>query len=190
MNEFLTIISSGAFAALVTGVLNVRNTNKTVHAQVVAKARHDWIQEVRNLMSEYLSEIEDIKYNINREYQTNENSFSIPVINQNNNKFKSLSILKNKISLQFGQTKTYRTWWFFEKTKKDKDNIHFNELMDKVNNDMESYINLVFKLINNESVSKKDMDLAYDKVTMSLYLLNDETSNYLKSEWYKTKKMK
>ena len=32
------------------------------------------------------------------------------------------------------------------------------------------------------------MDLAYDKVTMSLYLLNDETSNYLKSEWYKTKK--
>ena len=71
--------------------------------------------------------------------------------------------------------------------KKDKDNIHFNELMDKVNNDMESYINLVFKLINNESVSKKDMDLAYDKVTMSLYLLNDETSNYLKSEWYKTK---
>ena len=74
----------------------------------------------------------------------------------------------------------------FEK-QKDKDNIHFNELMDKVNNDMESYINLVFKLINNESVSKKDMDLAYDKVTMSLYLLNDETSNYLKSEWYKTK---
>ena len=27
--------------------------------------------------------------------------------------------------------------------KKDEDNIHFNELMDKVNNDMESYINLV-----------------------------------------------
>ena len=43
----------------------------------------------------------------------------------------------------------------FRKNKKDKDNIHFNELMDKVNNDMESYINLVFKLINNESVSKK-----------------------------------
>lgn len=34
------------------------------------------------------------------------------------------------------------------------------------------------------------MDLAYDKVTMNLYLLSGEASNYLKSEWYKTKKMK
>ena len=119
MNEFLTIVSSGAFAALVTGVLNVRNTNKTVHAQVVAKARHDWIQEVRNLMSEYLSEIEDIKYNINREYQTNENSFSIPVINQNNNKFKSLSILKIKFLCTLAKLRHIEHGGF-RKTKKIK----------------------------------------------------------------------
>ncbi|WP_210123025.1 MULTISPECIES: hypothetical protein [unclassified Staphylococcus] len=190
MNEFINVLISGLVAAIVTGVLNVWNTNKTIHAQVVSKARHEWIQEVRNLISEYISEIEHLKYNINMEYQTNGNKFSLPIINQSNKKFKSLTILKNKIFLHFGQTKTYRTWYLKKVTKNDEDNIHFNKLVDNVNDNMESYINLVFELINSRSVSEKEMDLAYDKVTMDLSLLNGEASNYLKSEWYKTKKMK
>ncbi|MGW7910387.1 hypothetical protein [Staphylococcus xylosus] len=50
-----TILTSAVISALVGGFFNIITTKKTIKSQVVSKARHEWIQEVRNLVSEYLS---------------------------------------------------------------------------------------------------------------------------------------
>ncbi|UVJ06534.1 hypothetical protein [Staphylococcus aureus] len=53
---FFTILGSGAFSVLVTYLLNIGFNNKKLNAEIVSKARIEWIDKFRDLSSNYLYE--------------------------------------------------------------------------------------------------------------------------------------
>lgn len=193
MNNFIiSMLSSSLVAAIFTGLLNIKNTNKTIHAQVVAKARHEWIQEVRNLVSEYMSEITHIKLSIDKELQDDNSKINLPTLNQAAKRLNDLEIHKYKIILHFGESKTYRDWKkLWKKTViTDETNKKYNKNYEDIEKNISEYIELAKKLQKNKKIESESIQDIQKKIELSILSLNKATSNYLKTEWYKTKKMK
>ncbi|MCO4332500.1 hypothetical protein [Staphylococcus hyicus] len=193
MNTIIaSIISSSVIASIVTGLLSYRNTNKTIHAQIVANARHQWIQEVRSLSSEYITIVGNIATLIEKENERNFDNFSESVLNECHDLLRDLLKIKNKISLYFGTNKTYEKGYIKTKTvhELDQENIEINDVIEQTYDNVKEFIESINKEIQKGKVNHKQINDSCDVIVLDLYMFQGSISSYLKSEWYKTKKMK
>lgn len=181
---FYTALGSGAFSSLVTYSLNRGFNNKKLHAEIVSKARIDWINEFRELSSNYLYEahraIEEriLKNEFGKYYENScddsddEKRYS-EKYKQHNEKFNEH--VKN-MSKYFIQLSLYLPEKFQEKSQKEhekiKDDAKF--LSDKIG-DIE------------EDLTKEDLEELQKE---NMKKLADYIGQYLKQEWDIAKKKK
>lgn len=187
-----TILTSAVISALVGGSFNIITTKKTIKSQVVSKARHEWIQEVRNLVSEYLSKTYNfyilIILNVDNETMIlNEKDYKI--LQDKQLEIQKLSV---KIRLFFGEYK-------YTKTGEEKDslNIEYNSKIKKIER-LTDEIETIFRERNSKvEESEEETKETRERVIklrkeLDLYIENvtEYTSKYLKTEWEKTKNNK
>ena len=188
MYEFINVLISGLVAAIVTGVWNIRNTNKTVHAQVVSKARHEWIQEVRKLVSDYITDTTVILNDIKDSYSEQNEYISKRDVKRIDRMTKNIENKSNQIILFFGERKTIKKNGS-KTTVEDKDNQKYNKVVKNVKENIYTMIESAHK-ISEKNYDKTDL---YNITTLrdeTKTLIKDivaNTSEYLKTEWYNTK---
>ena len=191
MYEFINVLISGLVAAIVTGVWNIRNTNKTVHAQVVSKARHEWIQEVRKLVSDYITDTTVILNDIKDSYSEQNEYISKRDVKRIDRMTKNIENKSNQIILFFGERKTIKKNGS-KTTVEDKDNQKYNKGVKNVKENIYTMIESAHK-ISEKNYDKTDL---YNITTLrdeTKTLIKDivaNTSEYLKTEWYNTKEGK
>lgn len=149
-----------AIAAVAAFVINSRIANKTAkanfEANIVAKSRIEWIQEVRKKSAEFIASCYDLLEFL--ELQKNEDSES-----NNENSEEKKARLKNEVQ----KNGTLLTLYFGPDSSKNNDLI---TLMIK---------DLVKKLTNKEGFSSSHSTLIEDQ----LFMLKDFLRIYFKAEW-------
>ncbi|MGO3049771.1 MAG: hypothetical protein ACTIDZ_06980 [Staphylococcus sp.] len=191
MYEFINILISGLVAAIVTGVWNIRNTNKTVHAQVVSKARHEWIQEVRKLVSDYITDTTVILNDIKDSYSEQDEYISKRDVKRIDSMTKNIENKSNQIILFFGERKTIKKNGS-ETTVEDKVNQKYNKVVKNVKENIYTMIESAHK-ISEKNYDKTDLHNITTLRDETKTLIKDivaNTSEYLKTEWYNTKEGK
>lgn len=177
----ITILGSGGFTAIISYFINRRFNNKKLHAEIISKARIDWINEFRELSSKYLYEgfrsIEEGKTIC----QIDENLETIPrgtdkrgkIENDLNNTFLKYNEHINNMTKYSIQIRLYLP---------ERPNNINQEEHEKIKDDIQ-----ILSVELNHAIKKRDVELFKTIQQVDMQNLVDYISKYLKKEWDRAK---
>ncbi len=176
-----TILGSSTISTVITYFLNRRFNNKKLHAEIVSKARIDWINEFRNLSSKYLYEvyrsIELKKIEIEAQnYMLHSKNASVEYLRYRK-KSEEYSKLYNESFSNMTKASIQLRLYLPKRTRSSEQIEHKNikEKIDFINNEL----NKVEDKTNNHILETLEKD--------TLLKLTDYIARYLKTEWEKAK---
>ncbi|BFL78688.1 hypothetical protein PXW92_03705 [Staphylococcus hominis] len=177
----LTILGSGSFSTVVTYLINRGFNNKKLHAEIISKARIDWINEFRSLSSSYLYEayktvglgLEFWKYD-DELNKLDENTEQFREIKE---KYENTIEEYNKQAGKMIETYIQMRLYLPKRNGRP---------MQKEHKRIVGYIDLLHKNITS-AVKNKELDKIKKIKSRRLRFLTDYISKYLKQEWDKAK---
>ena len=192
MNWLIVILTSTVVSAAVSVTGSWIIQNKKIHAEIVSKARHQWIQEVRALLSEYITELGYLNKEVGFILDDEDEKFTMPFANKIKNPVKKINTLCNKIILYFGEVKIVN-----DEEIEDKNNVSFNNKITELNEIVNKLHHVCME--NGKFFQENEYNPSEDNEKISNYNeqienqvneLIKESSKYIKTEWYNTKKQK
>lgn len=184
----LSVLSSSVIASIIssvlTFVLNYKFNNKKLHAEIISKARIDWINEFRSLSSSYLYEayktvglgLEFWKYR-DELNELDENTEQFIEVNE---KYENTIEEYNKQAGKMIETYIQMRLYLPKRNGRPVQNEHKRII---------GYIGLLHKTIT-QAVINKELDKIKKIKSRRLGFLTDYISKYLKQEWDKAKDKK
>ncbi|MFS4464720.1 hypothetical protein ACMFKE_04875 [Staphylococcus haemolyticus] len=177
----LTILGSGSFSTVVTYLINKGFNNKKLHAEIISKARIDWISNFRKISSSYLYEASEalsigIKA-LNLESELSLLSKNTSAYRMKQNEIREITKLYNKQVAKM--TETFIQMRLFLPDRKDG-------TVQNEHKRIKDYIGLMHDYMN-EAMVYNDVEILKKIQRHKIKFLTDYIAKYLKKEWDRAK---